>query len=557
MIRTLNLPVELIYCEKGNKGYETYMADDPTGINQVLDKMYGAAFKNPDAELYYEEPSVFFDCAYELAIRLKLQKYPNRYISMKQLDRCIEEALDDGNYEMLWEDYYLVYMMAYALLVLRQDNSSEQIEFLEFFKKYLQNPSNFEGLHLFGDLWNVLDEELEKGYIYNFDISPKPIPANRLGEITDFRFPKPKFEEDFIFLFKLYQTSDEQQKLNDEVMRRNQNVPDRFNFATRISKGEFVHTEPRMIQVPKNVPEELQTYVDIANSETCYWHKLMMYYKSKCEVYEKLDIQAVFMQNLTEMGKGIDEHQQQLLIEQKEKYAKMLDERNEQLKKAIEAIKDMNRRSEAQLKLFESLKKLIGSDDFQPKELIISLTQENIEKLKNGEDVDFQVAESPLTHQPELIQNTVFCQMLEYLIGYAMDIRLVSDENLPSIYTVLEMLIDNEKLAGQLDGDVYRAYSKRIHGLKMEREKLKSEMAEQKHQKELREKTALQGQAITVQGDFVANKHMVDKNYGDQFNLEAGATCQQGATTEQIKSIMKELGKLAPSPISLPNIDKE
>lgn len=74
MIRTLNLPVELIYCEKGNKGYETYMADDPTGINQVLDKMYGAAFKNPDAELYYEEPSVFFDCAYELAIRLKLQK---------------------------------------------------------------------------------------------------------------------------------------------------------------------------------------------------------------------------------------------------------------------------------------------------------------------------------------------------------------------------------------------------------------------------------------------------------------------------------------------------
>ena len=557
MIRTLNLPVELIYCEKGKKGYETYMADDPTGINQVLDKMYGAAFKNSDAELYYDDPSVYFDCAYELAIRLKLQRYPNRCVKMNQIGVCIEKALADNRLELVWDDYYLVFMMAYALLVLRQDNSTEQMEFLEVFKKYLQNSSNFKNLHLFCDLWNILDEELEKGYIYNFDISPNPIPANRLDEIPDSCFLMPKFEEDFIFLFKLYQTSDEQQKLNDKLKQWNQNAPDRFNFATRISKGEFVHTEPRMIQVPKNVPEELQTYVDIANSETCYWHKLMMYYKSKCEVYEKLDIQAVFMQNLTEMGKGIDEHQQQLLIEQKEKYAKMLDERNEQLKKAIEAIKDMNRRSEAQLKLFESLKKLIGSDDFQPKELIISLTQENIEKLKNGEDVDFQVAESPLTHQPELIQNTVFCQMLEYLIGYAMDIRLVSDENLPSIYTVLEMLIDNEKLAGQLDGDVYRAYSKRIHGLKMEREKLKSEMAEQKHQKELREKAALQGQAITVQGDFVANKHMVDKNYGDQFNLEAGATCQQGATTEQIKSIMKELGKLAPSPISLPNIDKE
>lgn len=556
MIRTLKLPVELVYCEKGKKGYETYMADDPTGINQVLDKMYGAAFKNPDVELYYEEPSVYFDCAYELAIRLRLQKYPNRFIGMASVSNFVYISL--GCFDSSsWQDRYLVFTMAYAILGLRQDNSAALIEFLKYFKKYLLDPSNFENIHIFDDLWVVLDEELEKGYIYNFDISPKPISANQLGEIPDYNFPTPKFEEDFIFLFKLYQTSDEQQKLNDELMRRNQNVPDRFNFATRISKGEFVHTEPRMTQVPKNAPEELQTYVDIANSETCYWHKLMMYYKSKCEVYEKLDIQAVFMQNLTEMGKGIDESQQQLLIEQKEKYAKMLDERNEQLKKAIDAIKDMNRRSEAQLKLFEALKKLIGSDDFQPKELIISLTQENIEKLKNGEDVDFQVAESPLTHQPELIQNTVFCQVLEYLIGYAKDISLVSDEILPSICTVLEMLIDNEKLAGQLDGDVYRAYSKQIHGLKKEREKLKREMAEQKHQKELREKAALQGQAITVQGDFVAQKHVVDKSYGDLFNLESGATCQQGATTEQIKSIMKELGKLVPSPISLPDIDKE
>lgn len=556
MIRTLKLPVELVYCEKGKKGYETYMADDPTGINQVLDKMYGAAFKNPDVELYYEEPSVYFDCAYELAIRLRLQKYPNRFIGMASVSNFVYISL--GCFDSSsWQDRYLVFTMAYAILGLRQDNSAALIEFLKYFKKYLLDPSNFENIHIFDDLWVVLDEELEKGYIYNFDISPKPISANQLGEIPDYSFPTPKFEEDFIFLFKLYQTSDEQQKLNDELMRRNQNVPDRFNFATRISKGEFVHTEPRMTQVPKNAPEELQTYVDIANSETCYWHKLMMYYKSKCEAYEKLDIQAVFIQNLTEMGKGIDESQQQLLIEQKEKYAKMLDERNEQLKKAIDAIKDMNRRSEAQLKLFEALKKLIGSDDFQPKELIISLTEENIEKLKNGEDVDFQVAESPLTHQPELIQNTVFCQVLEYLIGYAKDISLVSDEILPSICTVLEMLIDNEKLAGQLDGDVYRAYSKQIHGLKKEREKLKREMAEQKHQKELREKAALQGQAITVQGDFVAQKHVVDKSYGDLFNLESGATCQQGATTEQIKSIMKELGKLAPSPISLPDIDKE
>ena len=93
MIRTLKLPVELIYCEKGKKEYETYMADDPTGINQVLDKMYGAAFKNPDVELYYDDPSVYFDCAYELAIRLRLQRDPNRFIKMNQIDCCLETAL--------------------------------------------------------------------------------------------------------------------------------------------------------------------------------------------------------------------------------------------------------------------------------------------------------------------------------------------------------------------------------------------------------------------------------------------------------------------------------
>lgn len=557
MIRTLELPVELIYCEKGKKGYETYMADDPTGINQVLDKMYGAVFNNPQADLYIDEPSIYFDCAYEFAIRFRLQKYPNRYIRMAGVRNYVYMSMGYFNSSASSQDCYLVLMMVYAILGLRQDNSAAQIEFLKNFKTYLQDPSEFDEFHIFDGLWSVLNEEIQKGYIYNFDISPKPIPVNRLCEIPEGSFPEPKFEEDFISLFKLYQTSNEQQELNNEFIRRKLIGSDSFHFASRILKGEFVHATPRMVQVPKDAPEELQLFVDISNSESCYWHKQMMYYKNKCEAYEKLDIQAGLLHELAEVGKGIDAQAQQLLLEQKEKYAKMLDDRNEQLKKAVNAIKGMNRRSEKQLKLFETLKKLIGSDDFEPKQLIISLTPENIEKLKNGEDVEFQVAESPLTHQPELIQNTVFCQVMEFLIGYAKDITLVSDEILPCICSVLEMLIDNEKLAGQLDGDVYRAYTKQIHGLRKEREKLKKEMAKQKHQEELREKAALQGQSITVQGDLVAQKHMVDKNYGDQFNLEAGATCQQGTSAEQVKSLMKELDKLRPSPIRLPEIDKE
>ena len=46
MIRCFDIPRELIYMGKGENGYEKYMADDPTGINQVLDEMYGVVFND-------------------------------------------------------------------------------------------------------------------------------------------------------------------------------------------------------------------------------------------------------------------------------------------------------------------------------------------------------------------------------------------------------------------------------------------------------------------------------------------------------------------------------
>ena len=46
MIRCIDIPRELIYMGKGENGYEKYMADDPTGINQVLDEMYGVVFND-------------------------------------------------------------------------------------------------------------------------------------------------------------------------------------------------------------------------------------------------------------------------------------------------------------------------------------------------------------------------------------------------------------------------------------------------------------------------------------------------------------------------------
>ena len=60
---------------KGENGYEKYMADDPTGINHVLDELYGVVFNEASAVLSFDEPDIYFDCAYELAIRMRLQMW--------------------------------------------------------------------------------------------------------------------------------------------------------------------------------------------------------------------------------------------------------------------------------------------------------------------------------------------------------------------------------------------------------------------------------------------------------------------------------------------------
>ena len=40
---------------KGENGYEKYMADDPTGINHVLDELYGVVFNEASAVLSFDE----------------------------------------------------------------------------------------------------------------------------------------------------------------------------------------------------------------------------------------------------------------------------------------------------------------------------------------------------------------------------------------------------------------------------------------------------------------------------------------------------------------------
>ena len=127
MINFFQFPPNLIYVGKGENAYEKYMTDDLTGINHVLDKMYGEVFNLKNSELE-TDPGFYMDCAYQMAIAIKLQKYPHRFLKFEDID-------DNFLYNLSPKETYLVSWMAYALLALRDDNSDELKEFLAVFSR--------------------------------------------------------------------------------------------------------------------------------------------------------------------------------------------------------------------------------------------------------------------------------------------------------------------------------------------------------------------------------------------------------------------------------------
>ena len=83
MINILDFPAELFYESSGENGYEGYMKNDPTGINHVLDTMYGAVFNLEEADFEESDPAFYMDAAYRMAIAIKLQKYPHRFLRIE------------------------------------------------------------------------------------------------------------------------------------------------------------------------------------------------------------------------------------------------------------------------------------------------------------------------------------------------------------------------------------------------------------------------------------------------------------------------------------------
>ena len=224
MIKSLNLPQELIYMGKGENGYEKYMADDPTGINHVLDELYGVVFNGDTAVLNFDEPDIYFDCAYELAIRMRLQKYPHRYLKPIDVENAVrarvaellgQEACPDKS-----DDCRLICWLGYAIIRLQGDNS-----------EYLKD---------FAD--NLLDEFIKKeGNIRNRNLDPQPMPIEELCARKDFQisFRKKLCELDLIFLLKIYKDAQSQAKFHELLVLNHVTNPDDYHLRARIEEGEF------------------------------------------------------------------------------------------------------------------------------------------------------------------------------------------------------------------------------------------------------------------------------------------------------------------------------
>ena len=246
MIKSLDLPRELIYMGKGENGYEKYMADDPTGINHVLDELYGVVFNEASAVLSFDEPDIYFDCAYELAIRMRLQKYPHRYLKPIDVENAVRarvaellglEACPDKS-----DDCRLICWLGYAIIRLQGDNSEYLKDFADNLLEYLVDWQSCSTYHYTRDIDELLDEFIEKeGNIRNRNLDPQPMPVEELCARKDFQisFRKKLCELDLISLLKIYRDAQSQAKFHEFLVLNHVTNPDDYHLRARIDEGEF------------------------------------------------------------------------------------------------------------------------------------------------------------------------------------------------------------------------------------------------------------------------------------------------------------------------------
>lgn len=501
MINFLELPPKLIYVGKGENAYDEYMTDDLTGINHVLDKMYGEVV-NQEVSEFEADPGFYMDCAYQLAIAIKLQKYPHRFLRFENID-------DDFLHNLSPEETYLVSWMAYALLALRDDNSDELNEFLTVLRKkmFLYSPFSPEE----SSCLNILLKSTEEsGNVYNAVLYPEPPSAEEIKEMRYDIYSKLN-DSDMEYLFNkvVMHDSQAQQALLDVVKEADCFTGDYEKLSRRIDKGDFIIFDDMFHpELPEASEEEQMEMRKECINEMNHWKKMAEFYKAQCKCHEEKAKLTDMIDGAVQLGKDVELHLQDMYDEVKAEKLKS-EERltakvNELQKKLDAANQELNR---------------LNNHSEDKSSHSYNLDEQAFENLRMFSGCDFTLTLNNETGVICASLSNRINQLLVTMLNNILDPSMVNDKHYPGAKHMLEILVDTKEVIEVLDDKNEKEISRKLRKLDRMREQNEELYQNQKQLKKM-QMNSLQG----AQNVTIINGNKVERNYGDNYSLEAGAS---------------------------------
>lgn len=499
MINFLELPPKLIYVGKGENAYEEYMTDDLTGINHVLDKMYGEVV-NKVISVLEIDPGIYMDSAYQLAIAIKLQKYPHRFLKYDEIGNFLISSIPD--------EFSLIAWMAYALLTLRDDNSDELNEFLTAFYKKLHLYSSFSS-ELSNRILNIL-KAAESGNIYNAVLYPEPPSAEEIKGLK-FTLRSKLTDSDMEYLFNkvVMHDSQAQQALLDVVKEADCFTGDYEKMSRRIDKGDFIIFDDMFHpELPEASEEEQMEMRKECINEMNHWKKMAEFYKAQCECHEEKAKLTDMIDGAVQLGKDVELHLQDMYDEVKAEKLKS-EERltakvNELQKKLDAANQELNR---------------LNNHSEDKSSHSYNLDEQAFENLRMFSGCDFTLTLNNETGVICASLSNRINQLLVTMLNNILDPSMVNDKHYPGAKHMLEILVDTKEVIEVLDDKNEKEISRKLRKLDRMREQNEELYQNQKQLKKM-QMNSLQG----AQNVTIINGNKVERNYGDNYSLEAGAS---------------------------------
>ncbi len=517
MIDFLSLPQEFIYMNERKSSYEQFMADDPTGINRVLDKMYGIAFNSSQIELFFSEPSIYFDCAYELAIRIRLQKYPHRYLKMLSVYMCADKMLRIASSEKLAkrkeacqarlvendnsvfrtvngavpfddEDIQLVLWMVYALLAFRDDNDELMQEFLGVYLDYISNDDAQQNSYVCMLLTAWRKKEGEK--VCNCHLTPRPASPAKLAGVDLNVFDHLLDEADVASLLGIFRDKPRQEAVCHVVLSQQLTISSLHNLASRVEKGEFLPSAACLPQLPEAASDDDKSFWEQCKREMETMKRQVDFYKSQCECYgQKVKLDSS-IDRAVELGKAANEQLQQ-------DYDQLKQETEQKIKRLLEDLRRTQTRADEAIRKYS----------------LLASTKR-------------KVAAEP---KPSIDMKEILLQLTDHVE----DPEFITDSQLPGAERMLGLLMDLQQVEDAIDLKARDKLAKRLRHIQDERRK------KEKARRQADSRGVINN-TTHVYGDQVGHKDIsIDRNYGPNIALQATEKEKPAALDKQ-KALLED-----------------